>query len=315
VHGAGGGVRIGVVGTPGAWSTERLVDAFRAAGAAARVVDLAACSLRLPDPAVYHRGAPLAGLDAVVVKKIGDTADGWAVRERLNLLRRLEDSGVPVLSAPDRLEVAVDRYRMTLELARGGLPVPETVITEDLGEAAAAVERFGVAVLKPLFTSKGRGMCRLEPAADLGSTLARLRVEAGGGPLYLQRFVKHPGRDLGIAVLDGRCLGAYWRVAAPDRWMTTVHSGGRYEPAAPPREAVEMAVGAASRFGLIFTGVDLIEGPGGEWRVLEVSAFGGFRGLLEACGVDAASLLAETVLRRVEPTGGAVLQASAQETR
>jgi len=314
VHGAGGGVRIGVVGTPGAWSTERLVDAFRAAGAHARVVDLAACSLRLPDPGVYHRGVPLEGLDAVVVKKIGDTADGWAVRERLNLLRRLEDSGVPVLSRPDRLEVAVDRYRMTLELARGGLPLPETVITEDLVEAEAAVERFGVAVLKPLFTSKGRGMCRLEPGADLGPTLARHQAEAGG-PLYLQRFVKHPGRDLGIAVLDGRCLGAYWRVAAPDRWMTTVHSGGRYEPAAPPREAIEMAVEAANRFGLIFTGVDLIEGPSGDWQVLEVSAFGGFRGLLQACGVDAASLLAETVLRRVEPPGGAVLQASAREMR
>jgi tetrahydromethanopterin:alpha-L-glutamate ligase len=296
-------VKVGVVGTPGAWSTERLAGAFRSSGAAVRVVDLGACALRLPDPRVWDRGMPLEGLDVAVVKKLGDPAGGWAMRERINLLRRLEAAGVLVLSAPDRLDVAVDRYRMTLELARLGLPVPETVITEDLAEAEAAVERFGAAVLKPLFTSKGRGMHRLEPAADLRSTLARLRLEAGG-PLYLQRFVEHPGRDLAIAVLDGDCLGAYWRVAPAGRWMTTVHAGGRYERAEPPGHAVELALAAAIGFGLVFTGVDLIEGPDGAWHVLEVSAFGGFRGLLEACGIDAAPLLAATALRRVKQRAG-----------
>lgn len=293
-------MKIAVVGQPGAWSTERLADALRAQGADALVVDLAACSLHLPDRRLYHRGAPLQ-VTAAVVKKIGDTADGWAVGERLNMLRYLEASGIPVMSAPDRLEVAVNRYRMTLELVGGGFPVPETVITEDIGEAVAVVERFGNAVLKPLFTSKGRGMLRLVPGPDLRDALAGHRA-AGGGPFYLQRFVAHPGRDLGLAVLEGRCLGAYWRVAARDQWMTTVLSGGRYEPADPPEAALTLAVAAAKRFGLLFTGVDLIEDPDGTLTVLEVSAFGGFRGLLTACGLDAAPLVAESVIRRI---GGA----------
>lgn len=306
-------MRIAVVGTPGAWSTERLAAAFRLSGVDAVVIDLQACSLRLPDPRVYHGGAPLPALDAAVVKKIGDTADGWTVRERINILRQLEHAGVPVLSAPDCLEVAVNRYRMTFELARRGLPVPETVITEDPVEAEAAVERFGVAVLKPLFSSKGRGIRRLEAGGHLRALLAQRRLEEDG-PFYLQRFVKHPGRDLGIAVLDGRCVGAYWRVAPARAWMTTVHSGGRYEEADPPGEAIEMAVEAASHFGLIFTGVDLIEAPGGAWQVLEVSAFGGFRGLLQACGVDAAPLLAETVLRRLGPAAStSTIQPSSRE--
>ena len=119
---------IAVVGQPGAWSTERLANALRAAGADALVVDLARCALRLPEPGVWHQGRRL-HVEAAVVKKIGDTAGGWAVRERLQILRHWEASGVPVWSAPDRLEVAVDRYRMTVELVRAGLPVPETVIT------------------------------------------------------------------------------------------------------------------------------------------------------------------------------------------
>jgi ribosomal protein S6--L-glutamate ligase len=242
-------------------------------------------------------------LDGVVVKKLGDPAEGWAVQERVNLLRHLEASGVPVLSPPDRLETAVNRYRMTVELARAGLAVPDTVVTENLEEAEAAVESFGTAILKPLFTSKGRGMRRLEPIPDLRDVLERHRAE-GMGPFYLQRFIKHPGRDLGVAVLDGRYVGAYWRVASPDQWMTTTLSGGRYERDDPPIEAIDMAVRAAKHFGLVFTVVDLMETPENYFTVLEVSAFGGFRGLLVACGIDAAPILAEVVLCRFGQAGG-----------
>jgi ribosomal protein S6--L-glutamate ligase len=62
-------------------------------------------------------------------------------------------------------------------------------------------------------------------------------------------------------------------------------------------------VRAAKHFGLIFTGVDLIESPDGGFVVLEVSAFGGFRGLLDACGIDAAGALAQVLLRRFEHAG------------
>jgi len=296
-------VKLAVVGQPGAWSTERLADALRAAGAEATVVDLAACSLRLPDRRLFHRGAPLDGLDGAVVKKLGDTADGWGVPERIGMLRHLEASGVPVLSAPDRLHVAVNRYRMTCELVQAGLPVPPTTITEDVDEAVSAVSRFGTAVVKPLFTSKGRGMRRLEPTRELRGELESHR-DAGLGPFYLQRFVKHPGRDLGVAVLDGRCIGAYWRVAAGDQWMTTILSGGHYEKADIAPETEAMAVAAARHFGLVFTGVDLIEDPDGRFTVLEVSAFGGFRGLLKGCGVDAAPMLADVVLRRFREARG-----------
>jgi tetrahydromethanopterin:alpha-L-glutamate ligase len=288
-------MRIAVVGQPGAWSTERLADALRRAGAISVVVDLAACALRLPEAALYHEARPLA-VDAAVVKKIGDTTQGWAVRERVQLLRHLEAGGVPVWSPPDRIEAAIDRGRMTVELVRAGLPVPETILTEDVAEASAAVARFGSAVLKPLFTSKGRGMQRLDPSLDLPKLLAR-HAEHNPGPFYVQRFVKHPGRDLGVALLEGEYLGAYWRIAGHDQWMTTILAGGRYERADPAPEVVELAGRAARHFGLLFTGVDLIESPEG-YRILEVSAFGGFRGLLEGCGIDAAPLMAAAVLRR-----------------
>ena len=44
-------------------------------------------------------------------------------------------------------------------------------------------------------------------------------------------------------------------------------------------------------FGLDYTVVDLVE-QGDDFLIYEVSAFGGFRGLLEASGVDAAAAYA-----------------------
>jgi tetrahydromethanopterin:alpha-L-glutamate ligase len=80
--------------------------------------------------------------------------------------------------------------------------------------------------------------------------------------------------------------------------MTTVLSGGRYAAADPPAEAVDFAERAARHFALLFTGVDLMETPDGGWVVLEVSAFGGFRGLSTALGLDAAPLVARAALER-----------------
>ena len=74
--------------------------------------------------------------------------------------------------------------------------------------------------------------------------------------------------------------------------MTTILAGGRYECADPRRDVIDLAVRAARplRPALHGRGSDRVATEG--YRVLEVSAFGGFRGLLDGCGIDAAPLLA-----------------------
>ncbi|MFP4049030.1 MAG: ATP-grasp family protein, partial [Desulfovermiculus sp.] len=53
-------------------------------------------------------------------------------------------------------------------------------------------------------------------------------------------------------------------------------------------------------FDLDFTCVDVAETADGP-LVFEVSAFGGFRGIWEAQGIDAASLFTSYVLDNIEP--------------
>jgi ribosomal protein S6--L-glutamate ligase len=73
---------------------------------------------------------------------------------------------------------------------------------------------------------------------------------------------------------------------------------GSYTPYDPSTEIVELARRAQEPFGLAFTCVDVAETEIGP-VVWEVSAFGGFRGLWESRGIDAAELYVRFVLERI----------------
>jgi ribosomal protein S6--L-glutamate ligase len=158
------------------------------------------------------------------------------------------------------------------------------------------VEDYGRAVVKPLFSTKARGMELVEPGPDLRQRLAAYK--AAQGFFYIQQAVDLGDEDLGVAFLGGEYLTTYARRRSPGAWNTTTAAGGRYVPHDPPREVIDLAARAQALFGLDFTCVDVALTPDGP-LVFEVSAFGGFRGLLEARGLDAARLYADYAARRI----------------
>jgi tetrahydromethanopterin:alpha-L-glutamate ligase len=286
-------LRVAVAGVPGAWSTERLRDALAACGADALVVDVSACGADLIEGSVLFEGMDLGTLDAVVVKKLGATTDPL-MPTRVHLLHQLEHRGVRVFSRARAIADVNDRYRMTQRLGQSGVPIPRTVVTESVWTADLVIREWGRVVVKPLFTSKGRGMLLLHAGKPYRLALRRWQ-RTWRMPFYLQEFVPHAGRDIGAVVLNGRVLGAYYRVAGRGAWSTTTAAGGSYEACEVTPEMARLAVRAADVFGLEFTGVDLVETPGG-YLVYEVSAFGGFAGLWRSQGIDAAKAYAEYVV-------------------
>ncbi len=288
--------KIAVVGDPRGWSSQRLVQALAERTGFTLLVDMAEARLDLAAGTVFFRGQDLGRLDALVIKKIAP-AYSPDVLDRLEMLRLLNGRGLPIFSKPRSIISLVDRLSCTVGLRLGGIPMPETTVTEDVAEAVAAVEAYGKAVLKPLFSSKARGMVVLEPGLDTG-----LKIEAfkalGNQVVYIQKFIDHAGRDLGVTFLGGEYVATYARQGGKGSWNTTTRSGGRYAPCEPGQEIIELARRAQALFDLDFTCVDVVETPDGP-KVYEVSAFGGFRGLLEANGIDAAALYADHVLRKV----------------
>lgn len=284
---------IGVVGIPGARSTEALAAAFRARGVEAVVLPADRLAHEVSSGTVTCGPHDLQDFAAVAVKKLGDAASPLCT-VRATILRAAADEGLVVLSPPVAIGCAVDRHAMTQRLGAAGIPLPETLVTEDREAAEAFVRRLGRTLHKPRFGSKGRGMRLVEDGPDLGRVLDE--IAEAGLPYYLQRFLPDVERDIGVAVCDGEVIGAYYRVRGGHAWSTTTTDGGRYEPCPLDPQLERLALRATAVFGLTFTTVDVVRHQGRTW-VYEVSAFGGFRGL-EVCGVDGAGRFAEAVLTR-----------------
>jgi tetrahydromethanopterin:alpha-L-glutamate ligase len=287
--------KIGVIGIPGKWSTETLADAVEKRTGYRLVIDMAEVSLDLEDRRLLFQDQDLCQLDALIVKKISATYSPNTL-DRLELLRVAEQAGVRVFSRAESILRLIDRLSCTVTLRNAGIPMPATRVTEDVGAAVAAVQDFGSAVFKPLYSTKARGMCVIDAQQERDGMEGEIRAFQAENPMmYIQQKIELPGRDLGMVFLAGEYLGSYARVAEGDAWNTTIHSGGKYAAHTPPDAVIELARRAQALFDMDFTTVDVAETNSGP-IVFEVSAFGGFRGALEGIGIDAAGLYTEHVL-------------------
>ena len=292
--------KIGVIGIPGKWSTETLADAVEARTGYRLVIDMAAVSLDLQRQQLLFQQQDLCQLDALIVKKISVRYNPNTL-DRLELLRVAEQAGVRVFSRAENMLRLIDRLSCTVTLRNAGIPMPATRVTEDIGAARSAVEDFGSAVFKPLYSTKARGMCVIDSSRDPARIEREIRAFQAENPMmYIQQKIELPGRDLGMVFLDGEYLGSYARVSKGDAWNTTIHSGGKYAAHTPADDVIELARRAQALFGMDFTTVDVAETNSGP-IVFEVSAFGGFRGALEGIGIDAGGLYTEHVLRQLTP--------------
>lgn len=220
--------KIGVIGTPGKWSTEALADALEARTGYRQVIDMARVTLDLETRALVCNGVDLCALDGLVVKKIAETYSPDAL-DRLEMLRVAEAKGVKIFSPATAILRLMDRLACTVTLANAKVPMPPTTITEDVTAARAALDRYGSAVFKPLFSTKARGMVLLD--ADAPDAEAQIAAFKAANPvMYLQKKADLSGHDLGMVFLGGAYLCTYARVSQTGSWNTTIHSGGKGEP-------------------------------------------------------------------------------------
>jgi tetrahydromethanopterin:alpha-L-glutamate ligase len=289
-------LRIGVIGTPGNWSTDALVGALAARTGFSLSIDMGKVSADLVGAHVWYGDIDLCALDGLAVKKVAAVYSPDAL-DRLELLRFVESRGVRIFSRPGRIARLIDRLACTVTLREAGIPMPSTVVTEDPVRAVAAVRAFGTAILKPLYSTKARGMVIIDAASDDVEALVEA-FRTVNRVMYIQQKIAVPGMDLGIAFLGGRHVGTYARVIGGNAWNTTIHSGGRYAPHDASEHSIALACRAQEPFGLDFTTVDVVETGDGP-MVFEVSAFGGFSGLKAGTGIDAAALYADYIVREL----------------
>ena len=142
--------------------------------------------------------------------------------------------------------------------------MPPTLISRDLDEINSFRQEHGAVVMKPLHGHGGAAVFRVMPQdMNFGSLFDMFSVTFRE-PWVIQRFlpeVKHG--DKRIILVDGEFAGAVNRVPAPDDLRSNMVRGGAAQAtdlSAREREICETLGPALRERGLLFVGIDVIDG-------------------------------------------------------
>jgi len=216
------------------------------------------------------------------------------VTKRISLIEHLEASGTLVVNPTQAYRHTKDKYSMIATLAGAGLPIPQTYVTEMAHWAYRATCNLEQVVYKPIVGSLGFGSMKFSNA-DMAFN-AYKRLENLGQPLYLQEYLKKPGRDIRAFVIGGEVVASVFRIAEVGEWKTNVAQGGKSQSIGLSKELEELALRAVEALGLIYAGVDILETGNGP-VLLEVNASPSWQGLQEASGVDVADRIVRHVVK------------------
>jgi glutathione synthase len=174
--------------------------------------------------------------------------------------------------------------------------MPPTLITRDLEEIKAFRDEFGDIVVKPLYGNGGAAVFRLTRDDLNFGSLYDLFATTFREPWVVQRFipeVKHG--DKRIILVDGAFAGAVNRVPSEgDLRSNMVRGGAAKETDLTPREKeiCERLGPHLKRMGLIFTGIDVIDGNLTE---INVTSPTGIRAIRRLGGADIAALIWDVI--------------------
>jgi ribosomal protein S6--L-glutamate ligase len=251
------------------YTTRRLVQAAKDRGHRARVLDTLRCTLSL------ERGAP------------GLLYEGLAVVNQLDMM------GVPVLNNSVPIARSRDKFRCLQLLARFGIDIPRTVMTNQKAEVPMALRQIGglPAILKLIRGTQGIGVMIAHTQEEIEGILGTMSEL--GQEILLQEFIgESRGRDLRVLVVGDRAVAAMRRTAMAGEFRSNLHRGGEGKPVKIPAGYAEVALQATRVMGLELAGVDLLETKQGP-KVMEVNSSPGFEGLERATQVDVAGMIIE----------------------
>jgi len=174
--------------------------------------------------------------------------------------------------------------------------MPATLITRDRADIEAFRREFGDVVMKPLYGNGGAAVFRVTREDLNFGSLYDLFAVTFREPWVVQRFlpeVRHG--DKRIILIDGVFAGAVNRVPAPDDLRSNMVRGGAAQATdltPREREICERIGPALAERGLLFTGIDVIDGNLTE---INVTSPTGIRAIKRIGGPDLAPLVWDAI--------------------
>jgi len=285
-------------------------DLFEAARQVAdtQIVDPIQFSIELNGKHVIKIGKVQAGeFDALIIRGLNFSGE---TDFQFEVFEQLDREGVVVINSPAALKVAESKFLTSFILQEKGFRVPESLIiqqlnkepNEGLDDAGAFLSRHEDSVAKPLYGFQGYGVIRVKRGEKNAMTRIK-RLLSEFKCICLQKYIPNPGRDIRAFVVGDEVVASIYRLAKLGRWKTNIRAGARAERCELTEAQRTMAIGASRDLGLDYTGVDIIEGPDGDYT-LEVNGAPAWHGITEATGRNVAEDIIHHIIHRLERRAG-----------
>ena len=288
-------MRIGVISKKeGYWSTRKILRAISSKGHEPEYVKTDEVRLVVGEPPdALHNGASLRSSE-VFIPRVGWSMTNFGTM----LLRHLEIMHVPTTMSDEALTTARNKFLALQALHEAGVPVPRTVLLASRPTPSEARTFVPYpAVLKILSGTQGIGVMRVKDLDETASIVDTLNMF--GEVVCLQEYIPNPGIDIRAFVVGDEVVASMKRVAPHTEWRANIHPGAKGQKVTLSEDTKATAVRASKAVGLEVSGVDLIM-AGDQPFVLEVNASPGFRGLLEATGVNAANAIVDYAVEKAK---------------
>jgi glutathione synthase len=177
--------------------------------------------------------------------------------------------------------------------------MPPTLITRDLAEIKAFRAEHGDIVMKPLYGKGGEAVFRLAPEDLNFGSLYDLFAATFREQWVVQKFLPAVrDGDKRIILVDGEFAGAVNRVPAPDDLRSNMVRGGTPKETGlteREREICRTIAPALRRRGLVFAGIDVIDGFLTE---INVTSPTGIRAIQNLGGPDVAAMIWDVIEKK-----------------
>ena len=291
-------LRIAVLSREDNYSTRRLVEEGEKRGHGVEIIDTTRCymAINATSPEVYYDGKRLPRFD-VVIPRIGASITSYGTA----ITRQFETLGTYCVNGAEGIASSRDKLYAHQLLARARIGMPTTAFAASPKDTSNLIGLVGTAplIVKLLESTQGKGVVLAETKKAAESVIDAFRGLKAS--FLVQDFVKEAaGEDIRCLVIGGRVVAAMKRTGADGDFRSNLHRGGSAKVVRITKQERDVAVRAARTFGLGIAGVDLLRSSDGP-KVLEVNSSPGLEGIETATGKNIASLLYDSVEKRVRP--------------
>ncbi|KUF18671.1 hypothetical protein AT728_06295 [Streptomyces silvensis] len=224
---------------------------------------------------------------------------GWVYEDDLllgmNQLETFRLAGIPVVNTAMTLLRGQSKYLNSALMAASDVQHPDVAWGQQVETLHTAADKLGYPlVYKPMMSSLGRGVVRVDNRDDLSGLVAERNPEGDGYRVqnegfYLQKHIDAGARDIRVMCVNYRAVISYQRTAPTGQWRSNTPGCERVVVELTD-EIRDLAERASEAVGGLFTGVDLAKDVHGRLYIYEVNTCPTFFEPSQALGVPPVAL-------------------------